>query len=115
MKKKPKYSMPDTVDRTDIARVRAMRDRDIDYSDIPPLSDPVWMRGEGPKAVRIHVTPSPDGGWEVRLSGARRAQGLFHTQSEAVSVARRRARGEKGELVVHSRSGDVRTYHNYAA
>lgn len=48
MAKKPNYSMPDNGDRTDHAKVRGKSERDIDYSDIPALNDPVW-RG---KAVR---------------------------------------------------------------
>lgn len=37
MRKKPAYSMPDPRDRTDLARVKAMSEASIDYSDIPPL------------------------------------------------------------------------------
>lgn len=34
--------MPGNGDRTDHAKVRGKSNRDIDYSDIPPLNDPVW-------------------------------------------------------------------------
>jgi len=45
--------MPGNGDRTDHAKVRARPDRDIDYSDIPRLSDPVW-RG---KPARKNAPP----------------------------------------------------------
>lgn len=42
MSTKKRYSAPEGADRTDVERVRAMTEADINYDDIPPLDDPVW-------------------------------------------------------------------------
>ena len=53
MSKKPRYLMPDYTDRTDVAKVRSLRESGIDYSDIPPLDDPAWVKGvQKPRAPK---------------------------------------------------------------
>ncbi len=115
MTKKPHYSMPDANDRTDPMRVRAMSEADIDYSDIPPLTDAVWVEGERSKALQYHVVPHAAGGWTVRTAAQSHGARRFRLLSEALTEARRSARAAKGELVVYSRDGVVRSYRNYAA
>ena len=48
-----------------------------------------------------HVTPHPDGGWQVKGSGNSRATVRTNTQSEAVSIARDIAINQQSELVIH--------------
>ncbi len=48
--------MPDSVDRTDIAKVQAMTDADIDYSDIPALVDnDAWGRDKPDQVPKSRV------------------------------------------------------------
>jgi hypothetical protein len=58
---------------------------------------------------RRHVTPHPDGGWQVRAPGANRASVRTDTQAEA----EQRARGilqniGGGELTTQRRDGRIR-------
>ena len=55
-----------------------------------------------------HVVPAPDGGWNVRKSGAARASKRFTTQEKAISWAREASRSASGELVIHRRDGTIR-------
>ncbi len=58
---------------------------------------------------RRHVTPDPDGGWNVTAPGATRRSAHTDTQAQAVDRARdivRNAGG--GEVVIHGRDGRVR-------
>lgn len=55
----------------------------------------------------LHVVP--DGTrWAVRRAGAARVSGRYETQTEAIEVARDRARSEAGELYIHGRDGRIR-------
>jgi hypothetical protein len=56
-----------------------------------------------------HVTPNPDGGWDVRAPGASRASSHHDTQAEAIDRGREivgNAGG--GELRIHGRNGQIR-------
>ena len=59
-----------------------------------------------------HVVPM-GGKWSVRTSGASRASGVFSTQSEAVQIARDKARKAGAELYIHSRDGRIRERNSY--
>ena len=56
MPKKPRYSMPDSKDRSDVKKLRRVPDAAIDSSDIPPLDDSVW-RARKTVAARTRSTP----------------------------------------------------------
>lgn len=55
----------------------------------------------------VHVVPR-SGGWAVRREGAERASTVTRTQQQAINAARRIARREHGELVVHGENGRIR-------
>lgn len=56
-----------------------------------------------------HVTPHPDGGWQVSNPGSERASARTPTQAEAVSRAREiLGNSGGGEIVIHGRDGRVR-------
>jgi len=55
-----------------------------------------------------HVTPHPDGGWQVKREGADRASSRHLTQSDALEQARASARREGTEVVIHDGKGHVR-------
>lgn len=55
-----------------------------------------------------HVTPHPDGGWQVKAAGNSKATIKTDTQSEAIDIARRIARNQESELVIHRPNGQIR-------
>lgn len=60
-----------------------------------------------------HVVPS-DGKWAIHAAGAKRATRYFKTQRTAISVAKRIARQQESELVIHGRDGRIREKSTYA-
>jgi len=61
-----------------------------------------------------HVVPR-DEEWAVRRAGASRDTRRFATQREAIDAARRIARNQGSELLVHGRDGRVRERRSYGA
>ena len=56
-----------------------------------------------------HVTPNPEGGWDVRAAGAARASSHHDTQADAIDRGRAivgNAGG--GEVRIHGRDGQIR-------
>ena len=47
-----------------------------------------------------HVTPHPDGGWQVKGAGNSRATVRTETQKEAIDIARDIARNQESELII---------------
>jgi hypothetical protein len=62
----------------------------------------------------VHVIPS-GAGWTVRREGAPRASKRFSTQDKAVAWARKSAKADATELVVHRRDGTIRSKDSYGA
>lgn len=59
-----------------------------------------------------HVVPSSSG-WSVRGTGASRATRVFSTRREALDFARRIARNNGADLIVHKRDGFVSARTSY--
>ena len=56
-----------------------------------------------------HVTPHPDGGWQVTRPGADRAIARTETQAVGIDKARTLLSGDGGgEIVIHGRNGQIR-------
>lgn len=55
-----------------------------------------------------HVTPHPDGGWQVKGANNTRATVRTSTQGEAIDIAREIARNQQSELVIHRPNGQIR-------
>lgn len=55
-----------------------------------------------------HVTPHPDGGWQIKGAGNSKATKRTDTQAEAIRIAREIASNQRSELVVHNREGRIR-------
>lgn len=55
----------------------------------------------------VHVTPAPQGGWNVKSGGAQRA--AAHTDNKADAVARGReiSQHKRAELVIHNKDGRI--------
>ena len=65
-----------------------------------------------PKKGDVHVVPS-DKGWRVEIEGTGGARATHKTQAEAAKSARRIARQNKTELLIHGRNGRVRDRSTY--
>lgn len=55
-----------------------------------------------------HVTPHPEGGWQVISARGQRATVRTDTQAEAIQMARGIARNQESELFIHGRDGRIR-------
>ena len=55
-----------------------------------------------------HVTPHPDGEWQVKGEGNTRATVRTTTQKEAIGIAREISRNQGSELVIHRPNGQIR-------
>lgn len=60
-----------------------------------------------------HVTPHPDGGWQVKGAGNSKATVRTETQAEAIAVAREIARNQESELFIHGMNGRIRERDSY--
>ena len=60
-----------------------------------------------------HVTPHPNGGWQVKGAGNERATVRTTTQTEAIAVARNIAINQGAEVVIHRANGQIREKNSY--
>lgn len=60
-----------------------------------------------------HVTPHPDGGWQVKGAGNARATARTTTQREAAEIARGIAQNQKSERIIHGIDGRIRAKDSY--
>lgn len=59
------------------------------------------------KARQLHVVPHR-GRWAVKRDGSQEATEVVSTQREAIQVAKRIARGQGTDVVIHGRDGKIR-------
>lgn len=55
-----------------------------------------------------HVTPHPNGGWQVKGAGNSKATVKTSTQADAINIARTISRNQGSELVIHRPNGQIR-------
>lgn len=60
-----------------------------------------------------HVTPHPDGGWQVKGAGNERATARTSTQKDAINRARDIAINQQSEVVIHRPNGQIRDKDSY--
>ena len=60
-----------------------------------------------------HVTPHPDGGWQVKAAGASRATVRTDTQAQAIDYGRQFAINQNAELFIHNTKGQIRGRNSY--
>ncbi len=60
-----------------------------------------------------HVTPHPNGGWQVKGANNSRATVRTTTQKEAISRARSIAQNKGSEVVIHNKHGVIREKNSY--
>ena len=61
----------------------------------------------------IHIVQRPGGDWAAKKPGAQRASHTATTQRGAFEKARRQAKREKSEVVIHGTNGKIRRKHSY--
>ena len=64
-------------------------------------------------AKNQHVTPHPNGGWQVKGAGNSRATVRTTTQKAAIAEARVIAQNQKYEMVIHRPNGKIRAKDSY--
>lgn len=60
-----------------------------------------------------HVTPHPNGGWQVKGAGNLKATVRTKTQAEAYKVAKEIATNEHSEVIVHGQNGRIREKNSF--
>ena len=55
-----------------------------------------------------HVTPRPDGNWQVKGAGNAKSTAVTGTQYEAIKIAKNIAVNQQSELLIHGRNGKIR-------
>lgn len=55
-----------------------------------------------------HVTPHPDGGWQVKGAGNEKATSRHETQKEAIDAATSIAKNQGTEVIIHRTNGQIR-------
>jgi hypothetical protein len=65
-----------------------------------------------PKQGDVHVVPG-ERGWRVELEGSSGARSTHSTQAEAWQEARRLARSNQSEALLHGRNGQIRERSTY--
>lgn len=61
------------------------------------------------KKSNQHVVPNPLGGWAVKREKSERATAILPTKEQAVERARKIAKNQGVELVVHGKDGKIQT------
>lgn len=80
--------------------------------------DPKERDGEERKVSEkrdVHVTPRPDGRWNVTREGGDRASSVHATQAEAEARGRQTARADRVEFYLHGRNGQIRGRDSYGS
>lgn len=58
-----------------------------------------------------HVTPHPDGGWQVKGEGNTKATKRFDTKAEAEAYAKKIAKNQDSRMVAHKKDGKIQKKH----
>ena len=54
-----------------------------------------------------HVVPNPNGGWDVKKGGGKKASNHTDTKAEAERIAREISKNQGSELVIHGKNGRI--------
>lgn len=64
--------------------------------------------------IKYHVTPTRDGDWRVKGTGAQRADSVHDNKSEAVDRGRELAKQHQlGQLIIHKKDRTIEKEHTY--
>ena len=65
------------------------------------------------KKPNIWITQHSDGGWQSKREKAKKALGIFNTQTEAIQNAIKQAKRDGVEVIVQGRDGKIRSKDSY--
>lgn len=54
-----------------------------------------------------HVVPNPNGGWDVKRGGSRRATSHHETKRDAIDNGRKVSRNQRTEFRIHNKDGRI--------
>lgn len=60
---------------------------------------------KGPKTH--HVVPNPNGGWDVKKGGSKRASSHHSTKQDAISAGRKISQNQRTEFRIHNKDGRI--------
>jgi hypothetical protein len=60
-----------------------------------------------------HITPTPNGKWQIKGARNSKATKIFDTQAEAEIFGREIAKHQKSELFTHGKNGKIRKRDSY--
>lgn len=60
-----------------------------------------------------HVTPHPEGNWQVKAERAKRASSKHSTKKEAIKSARRQASKKSSQVYIHGENGRIQEERTY--
>jgi Uncharacterized protein conserved in bacteria (DUF2188) len=60
-----------------------------------------------------HVTPHPNGGWQVKGAGNSKATVITETQQQSINHAIPIAKNNHSEVVIHGKNGQIRDKDSY--
>lgn len=60
-----------------------------------------------------HVTKHPGGGWQVKGAGNEKATKVTPTQQQAIDAAKKIAKSQGSEVVIHGENGRIRDKDSY--
>lgn len=60
-----------------------------------------------PKLKTTHVVPNPEGGWDVKAGGSKKATKNYGLKSKAIDRARKISQNKSGELFIHGKNGRI--------
>jgi hypothetical protein len=59
------------------------------------------------KGSSHHVVPNPNGGWDVKKGGGKKASRHADTKKDAERLAREISRNQGTELIIHGKDGKI--------
>ena len=65
------------------------------------------------KKSNIWVTKHPQGGWQSKREGSKKALGIFDTQAEAIEHSIKQAKIDRVEVITQGRDGKIRSKDSY--
>ncbi|MCP4236393.1 MAG: DUF2188 domain-containing protein [Aestuariibacter sp.] len=54
-----------------------------------------------------HVVPNPDGGWDIKRGGGKRATSHHETKRDAIDAGRELTRNQGTDLRIHNKNGRI--------
>lgn len=70
-------------------------------------------KGDNVMGKNQHITPHPNGGFQVKGAGNSKATKIFNTQHEAIQYGRDIAINQNSELLIHNKQGQIREKNSY--